>query len=126
MRASPLKPKPSMRTLFALAVFLSLTRICAAAEFKPFDGPKPIAIFIQSNPWERPIGSDTPTVAVYENGEVIFEKKVNGRPIYHSVTLDEGGLDKLRRRIEPVLALRNLKPWYIVEPYATDQPGAEF
>lgn len=67
MRAS-LTDSRIMRTLLAIIIALCVTSVCTAAEFDPFEGPKPLAIFIQSDPWAMVIGSDTPRVAIYENG----------------------------------------------------------
>ncbi len=114
-----------MRTLVTILVLLCLAPICARAEFNPFDGPKPIAIFIQTNPWSMVIGSDTPRVAIYENGDVIFAKTINKSLVYHHVTLDKAALDKVRTQISSVLTRKDLKPHYdIIE--ATDQPTASF
>ena len=103
-----------------------MTSVSAAADFDPFQGPKPIAVFIQSDPWAMVIGSDTPRVAIYENGDVIFAKKVNDRLAYHHVTLDKNELAKVRERFKPVIALKALEPGYNIRPNVTDQPEAAF
>src|SRR6266850_970094 len=115
-----------MRTLIAIIIGLCLRGVCTAAEFNPFDGPKPIAIFIQTNPWAMVIGSDTPRVAVYESGEVVFAKKLNDRLAYHFIALDKSELEKVREQFKPVLALKEVKPGYNVRPNLTDQPEAKF
>lgn len=113
-----------MRTFIAIITGLCLTGGCAAAEFNPFEGPRPMVILIQTNPWGI-IGADTPDVAVYENGDVIFAKQVKDRRIYHHVVLDQDSLERVRKQIEPLLALTELKPWYNFFG-ATDQPTARF
>jgi hypothetical protein len=116
-----------MRRLLALLVICTCsTMLARAAEFDPFEGPTPIAIFIQTNPWLMVIGSDTPRVTVYDNGDVIFVKKVEKRLVYHRVTLDKKGLEEVRAKLKPVLALKDLKPRYDIRPNATDQPEAIF
>lgn len=115
-----------MRTLLAMIVGFCLTSSGSAADFAPFSGPRPIVVFIQSDPWGAVIGSDTPRVAIYENGDVIFAKKVNGQFAYHHVTLDRHELEKVRERLRPVLSLKHLKPQYDIRPGATDQPVAMF
>jgi hypothetical protein len=115
-----------MRTLLAIIAALCVTRVCAAVDFDPFQGPKPLAVFIQSNPWATVIGSDTPRVAIYENGDVIFAKTVNDRLVYYYVTLDKNELEKVREQLKPVLALQDLKPGYNIRPNATDLPEAMF
>src|SRR5436190_9050422 len=115
-----------MRTLLAIISALCVSRVCAAVDFDPFQGPKPLAVFIQSNPWATVIGSDTPRVAIYENGDVIFAKTLNDRLVYHHVTLDKNELEKVREQLKPVLAIRDLKPVYNIRPNATDLPEAMF
>ncbi|HEV7667193.1 MAG TPA: hypothetical protein VGS22_01635 [Thermoanaerobaculia bacterium] len=114
-----------MRFLLVILGALFLTCLPAAA-FDPFVGPAPIAIFIQTDPWSMVIGSDTPRVAVYENGEVIFVKKVGGDLAYHHVRLAKEALEKLRGEIKPLLAVKNLEPWYNLAPNITDQPQSMF
>ena len=115
-----------MRALIAIILSLWLTNICSAAEFNPFDSPVPIAVFIQTDPWATVIGADTPRVAIYENGEVIFAKRVNGRLVYHRVLLDSAGLESVRKQIKPLFGLKGLKPRYNIRPNVTDQPEAMF
>ena len=115
-----------MRTFLAIIIRLCLTSVCIAADFDPFAGPKPIVILIQSDPWAMVIGSDTPRVAIYENGDVMFVKTVNDRLVYHHVLLDKEGLEKVRKQIRPVLGIKELKPWYNMRPNVTDQPKAMF
>jgi hypothetical protein len=115
-----------MRTPHAVVAALCLSSVCAAAEFNPFQGPTPVAVFIQTNPWAMVIGADTPRVALYDNGELIFVKKANDRLAYRHVTLAEDQLQAVRDRLKPVLALKGLKPHYNVRPDVTDQPEALF
>src|SRR5688500_2189585 len=110
-----------MRIILLIILLLRVAPSCMAADFNPFDGPKPIAILIQSNPWAMVIGSDTPRVAIYENGEVIFPKKDNERLVYHHVTLESGTLAKLQSEWNPVLAIEDLRRVYNMAPNITDQ-----
>src|SRR5262245_16919340 len=115
-----------MRTLVILAAALFLAPVSAAAEFDPFAGPSPIAVFIQTDPWAMVLGADTPRVVVYENGEAIFVKKWNDRWARYHVTLDKPALAKVREQLQPVLARKDLKPYYNIAPNVTDQPKAMF
>jgi hypothetical protein len=117
---------PHMRTLLTVIVVLCITSVCAASDFDPYQGPKPIAVFIQSDPWAMVIGADTPRVAIYENGDVIFAKKVNDRLAYHYVSLDRDQLAKVREQLKPVFTLKDLKPEYNIRRNVTDQPEAMF
>lgn len=105
---------------------LCLAHVCAAAGFDPFSGPTPIVVFIGSNPWAAVIGSDTPRVAIYENGDVIFAKQVGGDLAYRYVKLDKEGLENVRVQIAPIFAIKGLKPLYDVTSGVTDQPTAMF
>jgi hypothetical protein len=110
--------------LFIASLFPAGTTV--AADFDPYQGPKPLVILIQSNPWGMVIGSETPKVAIYENGDVIFVKDVEGRLAYHYVALDKNQLESALAHSEPVVALKDLKPRYNIRPNVTDQPTAIF
>ena len=110
----------------AFIIGLCLRCVCSAAEFDPFEGPKPIAVFIQTNPWARVINADTPRVAIYENGDLIFARSVDDRRVYHHVWLNQSVMEKVHKRIKLVLELNELKPRYDLKPYVTDQPEAMF
>ncbi len=110
----------------AFIVCLSFASQSAADEFDPFSGPKPILVFIQSDPWKMVIGSDTPRVAVYENGDVIFTKTIDNKLVYHNASVDAKALDQLRDRIKPILAMEELQSKYNIAPHVTDQPEAKF
>lgn len=118
-----------MRKILGFLGFAFLTCLPApatAAPFEPFAGATPIAILIQTDPWSMVIGSDTPRVAIYETGEVIFAKKVGDSLAYHHVRLSPKELKELRGRIKPLIEVKNLKPWYDLAPGVTDQPEAIF
>ena len=116
-----------MQTLLAI-----LFALCAAAtagtatDFDPFAGPKPVAVFIRTNPWLMAVGSDTPCVAIYENGDVIFQKTTDDEVTYRRITLDRNELKSVRERFAPLLAETELKPKYDLRPGASDLPEAKF
>jgi hypothetical protein len=97
----------------------------AHAAFDPFAGPKPIAIFIAQNPWLMVIGSDTPRVAIYENGDAIFAKKVGESYSYHVATLSTDELAALEEAWLPLLSMHDLKKSYELS-WATDQTTSMF
>src|SRR5215468_8247527 len=68
-----------------------------AAEFSPFDGPKPMAVLIQTDPWAMVMGADTPRVAVYEDHSVIFLKKSGRIASYHRKDLSETELAGIKK-----------------------------
>src|SRR5436190_23751424 len=68
------EPRHTVKRLATLAL-LAIGLELAAASFDPFQGVKPLAVFIQSDPWAMVMGADTPRVALYEDATVIFAKK---------------------------------------------------
>lgn len=115
-----------MRAIAAFIVSLCLVGFVAGAEFQPYAGPKPIAVLIQTDPWLLMMGSDTPRVAIYEDGTVIFAKRVDKRLAYHRGTLDKAGLKKVREQIDAVLSRSDVRASYNIRPNATDQSEAKF
>jgi hypothetical protein len=49
---------------------------------------KPIVVLIETDPWLMVIGSDVPTFALYENGQIIYRKIVDNRYKYFQVNND--------------------------------------
>jgi hypothetical protein len=116
-----LRLKSLITILFSLA---SLTLL--SAEFDPFEGPKPLAVFIQTDPWAMVIDSDTPRVAVYEDGTVIFWKESSRNGNYRRKQLSPVELSEFKKQLAPVTTLKDLKQFYSLRPHVTDQPEARF
>ena len=114
-----------MRRLALALLALLFFAAPAAARFEPWAGPKPVAIFTEFNPWLMVIGSDTPRVAIYENGEVIFVKQIGEAYAYHSIKLTPAQLQELEARWQSVFAVTPPKDGYDVSD-ATDQATASF
>jgi hypothetical protein len=113
-----------VRALIATILGLSAGS-CWAADFNPFEGPEPLVVFIEREVWAAVIGADTPRVAMYENGDVIFAKEVNGKFVYHQALLDSDGRADVRRHVDRLLAVNELRTSYSISR-ATDQPTAFF
>jgi hypothetical protein len=114
-----------------ITILLSLTCLnLRSADSSPFDnplaGPKPITVLIQTDPWAMVIGADTPRVAVYEDGEVIFLKESGAKPKYHHKKLSETELSDFKKRLAPAVGLKDLKRSYNLSPNVTDQPSSLF
>jgi len=114
-----------MNRLVLALIALLLLASPAAAKFDPWAGPKPVAVFTEFNPWLMVIGSDTPRVAIYENGDVIFAKKVGEGYAYHSIKLSPVQLQELEARWQSVFPVVPPKDGYDVS-HATDQATASF
>lgn len=113
-----------VRLLAILVAMYGAALPAATAPFDPFAGPKPIAVLTEQDPWLMVIGSDTPRVAVYENGDVVFVKKTGKSAYaYHVVKLSPAELGALSQMWAP-LAARPLAKKHFVLSGATDQPTA--
>lgn len=109
-----------------LSVLASVAAVASATEaatFDPFVGPKPIAVLIDQDPWLMVIGSDTPRVAIYESGEVVFIKKVDAGYAYHVVKLAPAALTSLEKVWLPLMEFKSLKRHYSLSDW-TDQRTA--
>jgi len=66
-----------MKRILVIEIFILTTSLIGVAHSGPFSGPRPIAIIIEQNPWLMVMGSDTPSMALYEDGTFIFTEKSN-------------------------------------------------
>ena len=48
----------------------------------------PVIALTETNPWLMVIGSDVPTIAIYESGYVVYKRIQNKKMKYFSVKLD--------------------------------------
>jgi hypothetical protein len=115
-----------MRAPFVSCGFLLLGVLCSAAEFDPYAGPHPVAVYLEVNPWADVIGADIPRVAVYENGEIIFLKVSGDERVYHHVVLDRPSFAKLTELWRPLLATTEFRANYNLAPNISDQMTARF
>jgi len=82
----------------------------------------PLLVLIEYDPWRMVIGSDSPTVALYDDGLVIFVRdNAEGRPEYASVKLRGDELTSLRRVLNIGDDFFALKAYYETV-MKTDQP----
>ena len=119
-------PTTATSSSLALLLFFAVPLAATSPQLDPYAGPKPIAVLIETNPWAMVIGSDTPRVAVYETGEVIYLKVVGESADYRHFQLAPAAFSQLERRLGPVLALAGLKSFYDIAPGVTDQPRSQF
>jgi hypothetical protein len=114
-----------MKRFITLLLFVASLNLFAT-EFNPFDGPKPIAVLIQTDPWASVIGAETPRVAVYEDGMVIFRKQSEKGVSYHRKDLSASELSDFKLRLTNITNVKELKRFYSLLPHVTDQPEAIF
>jgi hypothetical protein len=72
------------------------------------------------------MGADTPRVAVYEDGMVIFLKESGKIANYRRKDLSATELADFKKRLTPTAQLKGLKRSYNLLPHVTDQPEALF
>ena len=99
-------------------IVIGTNYVALAGEFKPFEGPKRIAVLIESNPWRMVMGSDTPRCIVYENREVLFLKKEG----CYQHKLSDQEFTAFTTRLSTLTRLPNPKRFYDLCPNVTD-PG---
>lgn len=116
----------SIGAMLVLAAVFSAILVCASAhalEIDPFKGPKPVAVLIQTDPWLLVIGSDTPMVAIYEDGLVVYLKREKDkRPVLLSRRLSARELAAVRERLSSFGDYSKLNRYYNLAPDTLDLP----
>ncbi len=82
---------------------------------------QPVVVLVETNPWLMVIGSDVPTFALYENGQIIYKKVVKKKWKYFEVTNDRETTQKIIKSFGITDSLMNQKE-YIEASNWTDQP----
>lgn len=82
---------------------------------------KPIIVLIETDPWLMVFGSDVPTFALYENGQIIYRKIMNKRYKYFEIRNDSITTQKIIKSLGISDSLMKL-PNNIQALWATDQP----
>jgi hypothetical protein len=94
----------------------------ASPTFDPYEGQRPIAVWVQTNPWLWVIGSDSPRAVLYEDGELVFAK-VRGRRdvVFRHSKLGPAQLNAFKVRIAAAAGLSDVRGHYELSEL-TDQP----
>jgi hypothetical protein len=101
-----------------LLAFISLGFISSAKALEPFAGPQPIAVLLQENPSAAVMGAETPRIAIYENGDVIYSRGHGENQIYFYAEIGFAAVRSVIDHLTPVTDLK-LKSRYSV----TNAPG---
>lgn len=101
-------------------IFLLLTNFSFGQEWNEKYG-QPIVVLIETNPWLMVIGSDVPTFALYENGQIIYKKIVKEKWKYFEVSNDREKTQKIIKSFGVTDGLMK-QPEYIEASNWTDQP----
>jgi hypothetical protein len=104
---------PSPQTTAVKEELRHATLILAAPEA---GNPKTLIVLVERDPWLMVIGSDSPSFALYDDGEAIYWTKTG----YKSVKLDKADLARLIGRLD-LGTLACLDEYYDAAS-ATDQP----
>jgi len=111
------------KTLIAAALLILLCLSAHALEIDPFKGPKPIAVLIQTDPWLMVIGSDTPMVTIYDNGQIVYLKREKEKPpVLLAKQLPTNELAAVRKKLTSFGDYSKLKRYYDLAPHVTDLP----
>jgi hypothetical protein len=63
--------------------------------------PKPLFVLIEYNPWAMVIGADTPTLALYDDGTVIYWRKEGRGGKYVSAKLADSEVSQVLEKVNP-------------------------
>ncbi len=67
----------------------------AGCDVRSRAGGAPLFVLVGQNPWRLVLGSDAPTLAIYDDGVVIFQHRTG----FKSVKLDASELEQLKQRL---------------------------
>ncbi len=96
------------------------------AEFNPHEGPQPIAVMMESDPWLIVIGSDLPSFVLYEDGRAIYLKKEGNHLQFVTKMLVATELREAKRRLAALIPSKPVEPFYDLKPNVTDLPTTSF
>lgn len=82
---------------------------------------QPVIVLIETDPWLMVIGSDTPTFALYENGQIIYRKTIDNSYKYFEINYDSEKTQDLIYSFGITGDLMSLSD-YIDSSDRTDQP----
>lgn len=116
-----------IRVLSAAVAWLAMAMPAVADDLKPFEGPKPIAVMMTTNPWLMVIGSDTPNFVLYEDGQVVYLKvRPDKTGVYMTKRLAPGDLKALKARLAALVPGVEPKKNIDLRPGLSDQPLSRF
>src|SRR5262245_12832824 len=95
--------------------------------FDPYAGPRPVLVWIRTDPWAMVLGSDTPTLSLYEDGAVTCVVRASDKSATHlQRRLAPKDLDETLRTIRALGPFSSLKHQYDLAPGVTDLPTTRF
>lgn len=106
---------------YFLTLFFALTLTSCYGQTNKEKYGRPIIALIETDPWLMVIGSDVPTFALYENGQIIYKKIVDKQTKYFEVTNDKETTQKIIKSFGITDNLMKQED-YIEASTASDQP----
>ena len=112
-----------MKKILAMLALVLIHMEAHALDISPYSGPNPIAVLIQTDPWLMVVGSNTPRVAIYDDGQLIYLKKdQDKRQTFFHKLLSADELAAIKKKISSFGDYSKLKRSYDLLPFVTDQP----
>jgi uncharacterized protein (DUF1330 family) len=111
---------PVTKYLVALLLLACCPRTWGQQRFDPAYG-KPIVVLIEAYPWLMVVGSDVPSFALYENGQVIYQRRSANRVEYVQVQHDRAQTQALIKTLGITDSLLRGGTYFNAAD-ATDQP----
>lgn len=108
-----------MKLLITTFLLLNLTKSIGQHYNENYG--QPIVVLIETNPWLMVIGSDVPSFALYENGQIIYRKIVEKRYKYFQIKNDREKTQGIIKSFGITDSLMK-QPDYIEASGSTDQP----
>ena len=108
-----------IKFLIATTLIFSLTTSFAQHHNDKYG--KPLLVLIESDPWLDVIGSDVPSFALYENGQIIYRKEAAERYKYFQVVYDKDKIQSIFKSLGVTDTLMKESGYYYIS-HATDQP----
>ncbi|WP_121812395.1 hypothetical protein [Mucilaginibacter kameinonensis] len=109
-----------MKKIFLFVLLTCLIARALAQAYKPEYG-KPLVVLTQVDPWVMVIGSDAPTFALYQNGQILYKKTIANKIKYFQTSVPIDKIPETLRKLNVTDSLKKL-PSNIVGTTASDQP----
>jgi hypothetical protein len=112
-----------MKTSLTFVLLILITINSLGQEWNDKYG-SPIVVLTETNPWLMVIGSDVPTIVLYQYGDIIYKRRTKSSFEYYSNKIDTAEMQKLILSLGITDSLIKM-PEYISATQTTDQPTNE-
>jgi hypothetical protein len=107
-----------------LILFLTILTNAGFGQHYDSSYGRPLIVLIETDPWAMVIGSDVPTFALYERGQIIYKKVENEHLKLYEVSLTKSDLQNIIKSLGIIDSVYKL-PKEIEASHSTDQPSNE-